>query len=395
MPQKEQQARATIDQLLEQAGWYLCDVNEANIHFHRGVAVREFPLQSGNGFADYLLYVDGSAAGIIEAKKEGHTLSGVETQADKYAQGLPAALPAWSRPLPFAYQSTGAETRFTNGLDPQPRARSVFAFHKPERLAAQLGSHPGQVRELFSFPETFLSRLQAMPSLIEVGLWPAQIKTITNLEKSLRENRHRALIQMATGSGKTFTAISFIYRLIKFAGARWVLFLVDHGNLGDQTLKEFQQYASPYNNFKFSEEYAVQGSANAARGQEPEAANLWAQVLDKFAGSKFGRTSVRREARSAMDGAKQYFDAYLIGLTATPNKQTFGFFHQNLVMEYPHEQAVADGVNVNYDVYRIKTRITEGGSRVEAGYYVEQQDRDKLAGQPIWTHVVRPPPVSG
>ena len=155
MPQKEQQARATIDQLLEQAGWYLCDVNEANIHFHRGVAVREFPLQSGNGFADYLLYVDGSAAGIIEAKKEGHTLSGVETQADKYAQGLPAALPAWSRPLPFAYQSTGAETRFTNGLDPQPRARSVFAFHKPERLAEHLVSQPGQVRDLSSFPEAF------------------------------------------------------------------------------------------------------------------------------------------------------------------------------------------------------------------------------------------------
>ena len=155
MPQKEQQARATIDQLLEQAGWYLCDVNEANIHFHRGVAVREFPLQTGYGFADYLLYVDGAAAGIIEAKKEGHTLSGVETQEDKYTQGLPAALPAWNRPLPFAYQSTGAETRFTNGLDPRPRARSVFAFHKPERLAEHLVSQPGQVRDLSSFPEAF------------------------------------------------------------------------------------------------------------------------------------------------------------------------------------------------------------------------------------------------
>ena len=129
MPQKEQQARTTIDRLLEQAGWYLCDANEANIHSHRGVVVREFPLQSGHGFADYLLYVDGAAAGIIEAKKEGHALSGVEMQVDKYAQGLPAALPAWVRPLPFAYQSTGAETRFTNGLDQQPRALSIFTFH--------------------------------------------------------------------------------------------------------------------------------------------------------------------------------------------------------------------------------------------------------------------------
>ncbi len=79
--------------------------------------------------------------------------------------------------------------------------------------------------------------------------------------------------------------------------------------------------------------------------------NLWAQVLE-------------------------YFDAYLVGLTATPGKQTFGFFHQNLVMEYNHEMAVADGVNVNYDVYRIKTAITEQGSKVEAGYYVEKQERD-------------------
>ncbi|MCB1763256.1 MAG: type I restriction endonuclease subunit R, partial [Gammaproteobacteria bacterium] len=104
MPQKEQQARAIIDRLLKQSGWHLCDANEANIHSHRGVAVREFALQSGHGFADYPLYLDGAAAGIIEAKKEGHTLSGVETQADKYAQGLPAGLPAWRSPLPFAFQ---------------------------------------------------------------------------------------------------------------------------------------------------------------------------------------------------------------------------------------------------------------------------------------------------
>ena len=148
MPQKEQQARVTIDHLLKQAGWYLCDASEANIHAYRGVAVREFPLQSGHGFADYLLYVDGAAAGVIEAKKEGHTLSGVEIQADKYAQGLPEALPAWQRPLPFAYQSTGMETRFTNSLDPYPRARPVFAFHRPEQLAEDLGSLPGRVREV-------------------------------------------------------------------------------------------------------------------------------------------------------------------------------------------------------------------------------------------------------
>ena len=123
--------------LLEAAGWHVCDAAAANIHAARGVAIREFPLP-GYGFADYLLYVDGKAAGVIEAKKEGVTLTGVETQSDKYTKGLPAGLPRWSNPLPFAYQTTGVETRFTNGLDPTPRSRPVFAFHQPKLLADML-----------------------------------------------------------------------------------------------------------------------------------------------------------------------------------------------------------------------------------------------------------------
>jgi len=410
----EQQARQRIDELLTAAGWTVRNPADANIHADRGVAIREFPLKSGHGYADYLLYIDGAAAGVIEAKKEGITLSGVETQSDKYTNGLPDGLPAWRNPLPFAFQSTGIETRFTNGLDPQPRARSVFAFHKPEVLAGLLGSQPGQVADGSTTPPTFLAQLQKMPPLVEQGLWPAQIKAINNLEQSLRENRPRALIQMATGSGKTFTAISFIYRLIKFAGARRVLFLVDRGNLGDQTLKEFQQYVSPYNNFKFSEEYIVQrlssntldttarvcictiqrmysmlkgrelpadldevdvGAALAAINAPPEPIEYNAAIpIETF--DIIVTDECHRSIYNLWAQVLEYFDAYLIGLTATPNKQTFGFFHQNLVMEYPHEQAVADGVNVNYDVYRIKTQITEGGSQVEAGYYVEQQDRE-------------------
>ncbi|MGE4356893.1 DEAD/DEAH box helicase family protein, partial [Halothiobacillus sp.] len=261
MTQPEQQARESIDRLLHAAGWLVQDAAAAHIHAARGVAIREFPLP-GQGFADYLLYVDGKAAGVIEAKKEGVTLTGVETQSTKYTQGLPTGLPRWGNPLPFSYQSTGVETRFTNGLDPVPRSRSVFAFHTPELLAEWLGTTQNSVQEApagyMAEGATFLGKLQTMPPLVEDGLWPAQIKAIRNLEQSLKENRPRALIQMATGSGKTFTSISFIYRLIKFAGARRILFLVDRGNLADQTLKEFQQYVSPYNNFKFSEEYIVQ-----------------------------------------------------------------------------------------------------------------------------------------
>jgi type I restriction enzyme R subunit len=419
MSPPEQEARLQIDALLEAAGWQVQDAKAAHIHAARGVAIREFPLARGYGFADYLLYVDGQAAGVIEAKKVGVTLTGVETQSDKYTQGLPEGLPRWRNPLPFSYQSTGVETRFTNGLDPEPRSRQVFAFHRPEMLAAWLETEPvlssvaAEGVAPYGRIPTFLSRLQTMPPLISDHLWPAQIKAITNLEESLKMNRLRALIQMATGSGKTFTAINFIYRLIKFAGARRVLFLVDRGNLGRQTLKEFQQFVSPYNNFKFSEEYIVQHLTSnvfdsTARVTICTIQRLYSMLkgrelqeeLDEESLAELGSLfkepepieynpaipietfdvivtdECHRSIYNLWRQVLEYFDAYLIGLTATPSKQTFGFFHKNLVMEYGHPQAVADGVNVNYDVYRIKTAITEQGGQVEAGYYIDKRDRE-------------------
>jgi type I restriction enzyme, R subunit len=236
MTTPEDKARENIDRLLTQAGWVVCNQSEANILAYCGVAIRNFTLKPGHGFADYLLYVDGKAAGVIEAKKEGVTLTGVETQSERYTKGLPDGLPAWSKPLPFSYESTGIETRFTNGLDPDPRSRPVFSFHKPETLAdwlevgkqliaadppADYGNRKG----------TFLARVQQMPQLID-DLWPPKPQAIMKLEQSLRENRPRSLVQMATGSGKTLLAIVLSYRLLKFAGARRVLFLVDRGNLG-------------------------------------------------------------------------------------------------------------------------------------------------------------------
>jgi type I restriction enzyme R subunit len=426
----EQQARVVIDQLLTAAGWAVQDVKATNVHAARGVALREFELNPGHGTADYLLYVDGKAAGVIEAKKQGATLTGVEVQSARYAQGLPAALPAWRRPLPFLYESTGAETHFTNALDPEPRARNTFAFHRPETLAELLLDLPQPT--VFSTgsgaaapgagyaPATFLARVRQMPELVtawgDFKLWPAQITAIRNLEASLAQNKPRALIQMATGSGKTFTAISFIYRLIKFAGARRVLFLVDRGNLGRQTKKEFDQYVSPVNNYKFGEEYIVQHLTSnqldttarvcictiqrmysMLRGRElPEEADeestqgveglfREAAPIDynpAFPIETFDIIVTDEAHRSIYNLWRQvleYFDAYLIGLTATPNKQTFGFFNQNLVMEYGHPQAVADGVNVNYDVYRIRTEVSEAGSRVEAGYWVQVLDKPTRA----------------
>jgi type I restriction enzyme, R subunit len=217
---------------------------------------------------------------------------------------------------------------------------------------------------------------------------------------------------MATGSGKTLLAIVLSYRLLKFAGARRVLFLVDRGNLGKQTLKEFQQYVSPYNNFKFSEEYIVQ---RLTSNTLDTTARVCISTIQRLYSMLKGKDLAEEDEEESVEGLEkvfkevepieynpaipietfdiivtdechrsiyhlwrqvlEYFDAHIIGLTATPNKQTFGFFNQNLVMEYGHEQAVADGVNVNYDVYRIKTEITEGGSKVDAGYYVDKRDR--------------------
>ena len=257
-PAPEAEARVQIDRLLQAAGWAVKDAKAAHIHEARGVAIREFALAPGYGFADYLLYIDGQAAGVIEAKKAGTTLTGVEVQSSKYTQGLPDGLPRWHNPLPFCYESTGVETRFTNGLDPDPRSRNVFAFHRPETLAELLATEPHQAAQAADGfaayrPATFLSRLQQMPELKTEGLWPAQITAIRNLEGSLKQNRPRALIQMATGSGKTFTSISFLYRLIKFAGSRRVLFLVDRANLGRQAMTEFQQFVAPDTGRKFTE----------------------------------------------------------------------------------------------------------------------------------------------
>ena len=434
----EQKARVSIDALLVAAGWIVCNVSDANIHASVGVAIREFPLNSGYGFADYLLYVNGKACGVIEAKKQGATLTGVELQSGRYAQGLPTSLPAWSRPLPFVWESTGVETHFTNGLDPEPRARAVFAFFRPELLVQWLAYLPTPVRpepveglagtsigsaltaQEPANPATFLARMQHMPKLVtewgsggaHYALWPAQISAITNLEKSLAANKPKALIQMATGSGKTFTSIGFIYRLIKFGGARRVLFLVYRGNLARQTKKEFDAYASPYNNYKFGEEYIVQ---HLQGNQLDTSARVVICTIQRMFSMLKGRELAEEadeESTERIEGlfkdpepigynpaipiesfdivvtdeahrsiynlwrqVLEYFDAYLIGLTATPNKQTFGFFNQNLVMEYGHAQAVADGVNVNYDVYRIKTEVSEQGAKVDKGFWLETQDK--------------------
>ena len=421
-PTPESLARQNIDTQLTACGWVVQDRAGMNLYAGRGVAVREFPLQTG--FADYLLFVDKKAVGVIEAKQEGITLSHVAEQAARYSVGLPANIPHVTLPLPFLYESTGVETFFRDERDPQPRSRRVFTFHRPETLADWL-EFPPQL----SPPEnhgsrwgTLRARLQQYPPLNTTGLWKAQIEAISNLEVSLATDKPRALIQMATGSGKTFTAVSFIYRMLKFGKARRVLFLVDRANLARQTLKEFQAYTTPDDGRKFTELYNVQHlQSNSIDPVNRVVITTIQRVFSMLKGEESfddeNEEGSLFELGGALDAERpkevrynpkipienfdivitdechrsiynlwrqvlEYFDAYLIGLTATPGKQTFGFFNQNLVMEYSRPRAVADGVNVDGEVYRIRTQVTAGGSKVEAGFWVGR--RDKLTRRERW-----------
>lgn len=403
----EARARVEIDRQLGAAGWLVQDRADMNLYAAQGVAVREFTMASGHGRADYVLFVDAKAVGAIEAKPVGTTLAGVESQSAKYAKGLPADLPALVSPLPFLYESTGDETRFTDGFDPEPRSRQVFSFHRPETMARWLRQWIDDIEG-----GSLRARLGRLRPVAPDGLRRIQVEAINRVEGSMVRNHPRALAQMATGSGKTFMAANLAYRLVQTADADRVLFLVDRANLGRQTLREFQQFATPGDGRKFTDLYNVQLLTSnridpAARVVITTVQRLYsmlrgeaelAEDVDEMSGSEIEpdrpvevayNPSIPIEAfdvvlidechRSIYGVWRQvieYFDAFLVGLTATPAKQTFGFFNQNMVVEYGHAEAVADGVNVDFDVYRIRTKIGEEGSTVEAGLVTKFRERE-------------------
>ena len=403
----EQQAREQIDAQLTACGWKVQDYKALDFSVGRGVALREVPLKGGR--CDYLLLVDRKPVGVLEAKKEGDTLSTVSEQSGRYASSLPPLLAAGlSGVLPFCYESTGVETYFCDQRDPAPRSRRVFTFHRPETLA-----------QWTKETSTLRARLAAMPTahpLVTRGMRDCQIAAITGLEASFAEAHPRALIHMATGAGKTFTACAFAYRLIKYAGARRILFLVDRANLGEQARDEFQQFRTPDTGRLFTELYNVQHLTSPhiddvckvtictiqrlysiLRGEElPDGADELsaADLAMAFRGSrevgyndnvpieKFDFIIADECHRSIYNLWRQvleYFDSFLIGLTATPAPQTMAYFHRNRVAEYDHEHAVADGVNVGYDVYRIRTRVTELGGKVAKGFLVDHRSKASRA----------------
>jgi type I restriction enzyme, R subunit len=396
----EQRARDAIDRQLIAAGWVVQDRDAIDFNAGRGIAVREYLTAVGE--ADYLLFVDRRPLGVIEAKPEdwGYRITVVEEQSGGYA----SARLKWftnTTPLPFVYESTGVITRFTDGRDPKPRSREVFSVHRPETLA----EWAAQVQSL-------RARLQTLPALIPDGLRDCQVRGITNLECSFKVAKLRALMQMATGSGKTFTAISAVYRLLKHADAKRILFLVDTRNLGEQAEQEFMAFVPNDDNRKFTELYNVQRLTSGAIARESQVcictiqrmyALLKDQPLDEAAEETnpaeqrvrgkqplpvvynprippefFDFVIIDECHRSIYNLWRQvldYFDAFLIGLTATPDNRTYGFFHKNVVSEYPHEQAVADGVNVGNEVFVIETERTRRGAVIKAEQAVERRER--------------------
>jgi len=417
-PLSEAAARRRIDEMLTQAGWVVQDHDRLNPRAGVGVAVREFRLATG--YADYVLYVNARIVGVVEAKREGQTLSAAQAQATRYDAGvLPEyALAVWrsAQPLAFRYASTATETSFVNQLDPQPRTRIVFSFHRPETIAAWM-------HDVDASPAapTFRAKVRQLPALAPDGLRDAQVTAIGGIEQSLARNDPRVLVQMATGAGKTFAAITESYRLIRHAGARRILFLADRNNLVRQARREFRNYPTPDDGRKLSELYSVdrltnagvQSSstvvvatiqlvyamlrgqpvpddnlADAADAQDEEASDAEQQVVLQAPAEVAYSANLPPEAfdliivdechRSIYGlwrGVLDYFDAPIIGLTATPTAATMGFFNANLVSQYPYEQSVVDGVNVDFDIVRLQTRTTADGATVDAGNVLLRRNR--------------------
>jgi type I restriction enzyme R subunit len=404
----EKRARVLIDEQLTQAGWVVQDRKNIDLVNHVGVAVRETILKNVSGVADYLLYLNRKIIGVIEAKPSGVTLTEVQWQSHRYSKGLDEAQTKiavlYRDELPFIYEASGTETHYTNLYDPEPRARQIFNFQKPETLARIIRESENQKQA------TWRGRVHNLPNTDGYDLRPASRRAVIAIEESLKANQHsRSLVQMATGAGKTRMAVTESYRLLKHAGFTRVLFLVDRNNLGDQTLREFRDFTTPDDGRKFTDLYNVDkltssgmvGSSavvistiqrvfSVLKGQTvpddddpnldgytPEAP-VEVQYSAELPPEAFDLVIVDECHRSIYGlwrGVIEYFDAHVIGLTATPTKQTLGFFQQNLVSEYTFPQSVADKVNVDFEVYRIKTKISEEGGLIEAKTVVPVMDK--------------------
>lgn len=386
----EEKARKVIDAKLEQSGWLIQDLKKVNPMAALGVAVREYPTSTGP--VDYVLFIEGKPVGIIEAKKDdkGENITVVEGQSGRYANSKFKYIHAEYH-IRFAYEATGKLTRFTDYEDLKYRSRKIFSFHRPETL-----------KKLMEQTDTIRNNMKMFPDFDTSGFRDCQIKAIQNLDTSFSENRPKALVQMATGAGKTFTAITAAYRLLKYAKLNRILFLVDTKSLGEQAEREFLAYMPNDDNRSFSQIYGIRRLKNSyipndvqicistiqrmysiLKGEEldesTEEESFYEQISadsqqvkevvynTKYPPEFFDCIIVdecHRSIYNVWSQVLEYFDSFIIGLTATPDKRTFAFFNQNVVSEYPREQAIIDGVNVGEDIFLIETEIGRSGASI-------------------------------
>lgn len=403
----EEKARQLIDARLEQSGWVVQDLRKVNPIASLGVAVREYPTSTGP--VDYAIFVDGKPVGVIEAKKDelGENITVVEGQSGRYANSTFKYITTEYK-IRFAYEATGQLTRFTDYADIKYRSRRVFSFHRPETLLALLAKD-----------DTIRNNMKHFPAFDATGFRKCQITAIQNLDASFADNRPKALVQMATGAGKTFTAITAAYRLLKFGKMKRILFLVDTKSLGEQAEREFLAYTPNDDNRSFAQLYGVRRLNSSYIPNDVQICISTIQRMYSILKGEEIDESAEEESFFEQDGADtqaakevvyngkyppeffdciivdechrsiynvwnqvlEYFDAFIIGLTATPDKRTFAFFNQNVVSEYSREQAIIDGVNVGEDIFLIETDVTKNGATI-----LKQQieTRDRLTRAKRW-----------
>ena len=396
----EEKARCVIDDKLCQSGWVIQDLKRLNLTASLGVAVREFPTSTGE--VDYALFVDGKPVGVVEAKQSqaGQSITDVEVQSGRYANSTFK----WVKndyTIRFAYEATDKLIRFTDYKDIKYRSRTVFSFHRPETLF-----------DLIQQPDTIRNNMKHFPLLDVKGFRKCQINAINNLDQSFADNRPRALVQMATGAGKTFTAITSAYRLLKYGKMKRILFLVDTKGLGEQAEREFLAYTPNDDPRSFSQIYGVRRLKSSYMPNDVQIcistiqrmySILKEEELDESAEEAPFVEYVTAESKASKEVAYNekyppeffdciivdechrsiynvwsqvltYFDAFIIGLTATPDNRTFAFFNENIVSEYTREQAIIDGVNVGEDIFLIETEVGKNGAHLMK-QMIEYRDR--------------------
>ena len=382
----EEKARQKIDGWFIDAGWKVINRDEYEPTM-TAVAIRE-GLLKGNLEADYFLFVNGKAVGVLEAKREEVDVASgiVSDQVMTYARSVPGCYQAWEKPLPILYKSNGRDVMF---LDYRKREgkdwESINRIHRPVEIVRMLG-----IKDMFA----------GLPILSKKGLRDCQYEAVTELEKSFRAGQNRALMVLATGAGKTYTACLAAYRMLAYTSMRRVLFLVDRNNLGKQAETEFGTFRLTETGDAFNTIYGVERLKSA---YVPSDSNVVISTIQRLFSLLKGEAIEDNEDDDASEPegeidlppnpnlphdyfdmiiidechrsiygnwckVLEYFDtARLVGLTATPIPETISFFNNNRVVNYTLEQSIVDGVNVDCRVYRIKTQVTETGGAILKG----------------------------